>query len=117
MVDLAKERRAYVKALEQGVERLRRMLAEIPEVRRAVLFGSYAAGRRDLVTDLDVLVEIDSPLDFVTRTARLYQRLDLGVDLDLLVYTPAELAEMPEGGLARRALAEGEVIYERDSAR
>ena len=50
-------------------------------------------------------------------TARLYQRLDLGVDLDLLAYTPAELAEMPEAGLARRALIEGEVIYERDVPR
>jgi predicted nucleotidyltransferase len=117
MIDLTKERRAYAEALEQGVERLPQMLAEVPEVRRAVLFGSYAAGHRHLTTDLDVLVEMDSPLDFVTRTARLYQRLDLGVDLDLLVYTPAELAEMPESGLARRALAEGEVIYERDAAR
>jgi len=116
VVDLADERRIYVEALEQAVVRLRTILPDIPEVRRAVLFGSYAAGRRDLLTDLDVLVEMDSPLDFVTRTARLYQRLNLGVDLDLLVYTPAELVQMPEGGLARRALAAGEVIYERQAA-
>lgn len=116
MSDLADQRTAYACALERAVERLRRVLADIPEVRRAVVFGSYAAGRRDLMTDLDVLVEMDSTLDFVTRTARLYQRLDLGVDLDLLVYTPTELANMAEGGLARRALAEGQVIYERDAA-
>lgn len=116
MLDLAKDRSSYIQALEQAVERLRQLLPEIPEIRRAVLFGSYAGGRRDLLTDLDVLVEMDSPLDFVTRTARLYQKLDLGVDLDLLVYTPAELVEMPETGLARHALAEGEVIYERDAA-
>ncbi len=117
MVELGKARSEYASALEESVERMRRVLAEIPEVRQAVLFGSYAAGRRDLTTDLDVLVEMDSSLDFVTRTARLYQRLGLGVDLDLLVYTPAELSTMPHGGLAHRALAEGKVIYERDPAR
>ncbi|MBA2563843.1 MAG: nucleotidyltransferase domain-containing protein [Gemmatimonadetes bacterium] len=117
MIDMGEERTAYTEALQRGVERLRRVLADMPEVRRVVLFGSYAAGRRDLATDLDVLVEMDSQLDFVMRTARLHQKLSLGVDLDLLVYTPAELAAMPESGLARRALAEGEVIYERDAAR
>ncbi len=117
MVDLTNERRAYARALEHAVQRLSRRLAEIPEVRRALLFGSYVAGRRDLTTDLDALVEMDSQLDFVTRTARLYQRLDLGVDLDLLVYTPAELARMPERGFVCRALEEGQVIYERDATR
>jgi hypothetical protein len=34
-----------------------------------------------------------------------------------MVYTPAELAAMPERAFARRALAEGKVIYERDAAR
>jgi predicted nucleotidyltransferase len=117
MVDLRQERKVYIEALERAVERLRRLLSEIPEVRKVVLFGSYAEGRRDLATDLDVLVEMDSPLDFTTRTARLYQALDLGVDLDLLVYTPDELPKMSGNAFARRALSTGEVIYEKDAAR
>jgi len=28
----------------------------MPEVQQVILFGSYAAGRRDLFTDLDVIV-------------------------------------------------------------
>jgi len=38
------------------VDRLKRELASIPEVERVILFGSYVRGRRDLLTDLDVLV-------------------------------------------------------------
>lgn len=116
-MDLAEERTAYVRALEDAVERLCRAFSGMPEVRRAVLFGSFAAGCRDLTTDLDVLVEMESSRDFVTRTARLYQMLDVGVDLDLFVYTPPELAEMEPRGFIRRALAEGKVIYEKDASR
>jgi hypothetical protein len=33
---------------------------------------------------------MDSPLDFVTRTAEMYRYLSAPVDMDLLVYTPEE---------------------------
>jgi predicted nucleotidyltransferase len=53
--------------LEALVIRLR----GIPEVYKVVLFGSYAKGRRDLFTDLDLIVVMDSRDDFVTRCAEL----------------------------------------------
>ena len=46
-------------------------LRGIPEVYKVVLFGSYAKGRRDLFTDLDLIVVMDSRDDFVTRCAEL----------------------------------------------
>lgn len=115
VTDLAFQREAYGRALDHALDRLRHVFAELPEVRRAIVFGSYAMGRRDLATDLDVLVEMESPLDFVTRTARLYPRVAAGVDLDLFVYTPAEIERMSSHGFVRRALEEGVVIYEKDA--
>lgn len=46
-------------------------LRGIPEVHKVILFGSYAKGRRDLFTDLDLIVVMDSRDDFVTRCAEL----------------------------------------------
>jgi predicted nucleotidyltransferase len=87
----------------------------MPEVDRVILFGSYANGRRDLFTDLDVLVVMKSDLDFVSRTADLYGRLDMDVDFDLLVYTPEELERRRETGFVQHVLKTGKVIYEKDT--
>ncbi len=90
-------------------------LSALPEVERVVLFGSYLHGRRDLFTDLDLVVIMRSGEDFVTRTARLRSLVggQLGVDLDLFVYTPEEVAACGSRGFIGHALAEGKVIYER----
>lgn len=110
---LAEERKRYAAALERAVEGITRHLRQKPEVRRVVLFGSYAAGRRDLRTDLDLLVVMESSEDFVTRTARLHTELHSGVDMDLLVYTPEEFERVKERGFVRRALQTGVVLYEK----
>jgi predicted nucleotidyltransferase len=113
---LAVRREQYRDALEEAVEQIVAALARRPEVERAILFGSYARGRRDLFTDLDVLIVMDSTLDFVSRTAEMYRDLSCPVDLDLIVYTPEELARNRNRGFIRRALEEGKVIYERRTA-
>ncbi|MFN2433300.1 MAG: nucleotidyltransferase domain-containing protein [Gemmatimonadota bacterium] len=114
-MDLTGKRRRYAEALDSALQTLALRLGAMPEVRRVVLFGSAAAGRRDLTTDLDVLVVMDSEDDFVTRTAALYRRLQLGVDLDLLAYTPAEFERMRGRTWMRNALRESRVVYEKDT--
>lgn len=113
---MAERRRQYCEALAQSVAAIQAALANMPQVRRAILFGSYAAGRRDLLTDLDILIIMDSPLDFVTRTAEMYRTLSVPVDLDLLVYTPEEVERCRHQGFLHRILEEGTVIYEASSA-
>lgn len=119
MMALAAQREQYQQDLDRAVATIVRSLARRPEVERVYLFGSYARGRRDLFTDLDLLVIMDSPLDFVTRTADMYQYLSssenapIGVDMDLLVYTPEEFRHNANRGFIRRALKEGKLIYER----
>jgi len=71
IVTLSVQRERHVAALARDLEYVVEQLGSIPSVQKVILFGSYAAGRRDLLTDLDVLVVMDSPLDFVARNVEL----------------------------------------------
>lgn len=102
-----------MKKLEESLSYLVQVLSSMPEVERVVLFGSYAQGRRDLLTDLDVLVVMQMDLPPLERSKLLYQTLAFPVDLDLLCYTPLEMAKMEESPFLRRVLKEGIVIYEK----
>ncbi|MGH2543111.1 MAG: nucleotidyltransferase domain-containing protein [Ardenticatenaceae bacterium] len=112
---LADQRRMYQEALAAALAAIVAALARRPEVERVILFGSYAEGRRDLFTDLDILIVMQSPLDFVTRTAEMYRYLSdvIGVDVDLLVYTPEELQRNRGRAFFRQALEKGKVLYEK----
>ena len=110
---LAVGQRVNQLALEQALADVITALGRRPEVQRAILFGSYAEGRRDLFTDLDILVVMESPLSFIDRTAEMYQYLSAPVDMDLVVYTPEELMRLQDRGFVRQALAKGTAIYER----
>lgn len=109
---LARERAAHARRLEESVRELTRKLAGLPGVRRVSLFGSYAKGRADLFTDLDVLVVMDTDESFVERLASLYRYLALPVDLDLLCYTPEEFETMRDRPFLRRVLEEEVVLHE-----
>ncbi|NOX60911.1 MAG: nucleotidyltransferase domain-containing protein [Chloroflexi bacterium] len=112
-MNLAEKRRMYAQELEATLARVVEELARRPEVHRIILFGSFLRGRRDLFTDLDLLVVMDSSQDFVSRTAQLYQELDAPVDMDLFVYTPDELERNRNRGWVRKILEEGKVLYEK----
>ena len=111
---LLQRRAEYAEALDRALDRIVAQLAAMPEVERVILFGSYAAGRRDLFTDLDLLVVMASDQNFVRRTAELYRRISADVDVDLLVYTPEEFERLRERGFVRQALTSGKVLYEKE---
>ncbi len=115
-MELKQKRLAYRQALEESLDEILKRLGELPEVERVILFGSYAAGRRDLFTDLDLIVVMDTDRDILHRTTELYQKLHSEVDLDLLVYTPDEFERLQEGGFMRHALETGRVVYEKKRA-
>ena len=109
-----KQRRAqYRQALDDALDKVLDCLTKMPEVEKVILFGSYAAGRRDLFTDLDVLVVMDTEQEFLDRTAELYRQIQVDVDMDLLVYTPEEFERQQQSGFVRHAVATGQVIYEK----
>lgn len=110
---LAQARNEYNQALEAALDKILDHLSSMPEVEKVILFGSYATGRRDLFTDLDLLIVMDTEQDFINRTIELYRQIQTDVDLDLLVFTPEEFERRQERGFVRHALVTGKVIYEK----
>jgi len=105
------------------LERLRSELAEIlprlidDQTERVVLFGSAASGRVGASSDLDLLVVRRDARRPAERVDALYRRVQPRIAIDLLVYTPEELAAATaESSFLRTALRDGQVLYERSSA-
>jgi predicted nucleotidyltransferase len=112
-MELKTERERYALHLEKAVHRAATALSALPAVRRVSLFGSYARGRRDLFTDLDFLVVMETEAGVVDRLRNLYGLLALPVDYDVVCYTPAEWEQMQHQPFWRRALREEIVLHER----
>lgn len=97
--------------LRREAERLAELLAA-RGARQVVLFGSTVADDNRPVDDIDLLVVVETDVPFAERAARLLVELASREAVDLLVYTPAELAELRErSGFVRRALATGIVLH------
>ncbi|GIW40292.1 MAG: hypothetical protein KatS3mg076_0869 [Candidatus Binatia bacterium] len=111
--DLAEKRAAYVRELEAALAESIRILSSIEEVERVSVFGSYARGKRDLLTDLDLLVVMRTEMPFLERLGFLYGRLALPVDADIFSYTPEELRSLAERPFFRTMLRDEVVLYEK----
>ena len=116
LASLASQRLAYVRRLEDAARHAVETLARVEGVRRVSVFGSFARGRRDLFTDLDLLVVWETDKGPLDRLATLHPLLDVGVDLDLVCYTPAEFEALRESAFLRRVLAEERILYEAGAA-
>jgi predicted nucleotidyltransferase len=112
---LARKRREYRKLLEYSAGQIVAKLYDL-NVEKISLFGSYARGKSDLFTDLDVLVVMDTDKPFTERTTEMYSLLALPVDADILCYTPQEFRRMKETPFLRKALADEVVLYEKESS-
>ena len=109
-------RASYVEKLQSSLNHIVDVLAAMPEVKRISLFGSYASGRADLFTDLDVLVVMETDEGIPERLGRLYSLLAVPVDMDLLCYTPEEFERMKQRPFLRRILREERILYEKGSS-
>jgi predicted nucleotidyltransferase len=76
--------------LDEIISFLRGALSKRENVREAFLFGSLAKKQEGYWSDVDILIvaEVDAP--FVERPRQFFDLLDLGVPVDILVYTPQE---------------------------
>jgi predicted nucleotidyltransferase len=86
---------------------------------RVIVFGSFARGDTHEGSDLDLIVVKDTDERFFDRIGRVRDAcLDIDVDVQPLVYTPAEVEEMLASGnsFLETVLAEGAVRYERDAS-
>lgn len=110
---LDRQRSEYQLALDKALNDVLGQLRAMPQVERVILFGSYASGRRDLFTDLDLLVVVNTEKNIIERTTELYSQIKTDVDLDLLVYTQSEIDNHQDSGFLRHILATGQVLYEK----
>ena len=103
-----------VAQLEQLAAQLRPIF-EKHHVLRAIVFGSLARGEASRRSDVDLLVVQHTDKRFLERYDGLLRditQLVIGRDVDLLIYTPQELAQLAHRPLIVAALREGKAIYE-----
>lgn len=99
---------------------IRRLLAALHPygAERIYLFGSFARGEEDELSDLDVVVIKRTDQPFLERLREVGRLLpaDLGA-VDVCVYTPEEFAEMLAQGnaFAEMVAEEGRLIYDRQA--
>ena len=100
--------------LAQIVERILRTASP----QRILLFGSRARGDCHPDSDYDLLVIQDSDQPRYRRSGPLYAALaTLPVEVEIMVYTPAEVHDwsaVPEA-FVTTAIREGKLLYERKS--
>ena len=102
-------------AVIHDLDRLRRRLAPyFKGARKAIVFGSVARGEADEWSDLDLVIIADTTRPFLERYRDFEGLYDVWPRLDLLIYTPAEFAQMRAEGrpFIEQVLAEGVVIHE-----
>lgn len=98
----------------QDLDELKRRLApHLQRARKVVAFGSVARGDSDQWSDLDLLIVAETSRPFLERFKDFAGLYNVWPRLDLLIYTPAEIARMiaEENPLVLRALAEGVVVH------
>ena len=91
-------------------------IVEAVHPERVVLFGSHARGDAAPRSDVDILVVANSDRPRYERAIPIYRAVaDLPVELDILVYTPAEVRDWSrvDQAFVTTALREGRVLYER----
>lgn len=79
---------------EELIRILRQKLGGHKNALEAYLFGSVAKGRPGFWSDLDIIIVADTSEPFVERPRQYFDLLDLGIPVDILVYTPQEFTAM-----------------------
>ncbi|MBM4048380.1 MAG: nucleotidyltransferase domain-containing protein [Planctomycetes bacterium] len=98
------------------MEEIVRRIVEVVQPRRIILFGSRARGDAQSESDIDLLVIADSKEPRHRRSAPIYGALSkVLIPMDIVVFTPEEVAEWREvrQAFVTTAVREGKVLYEK----
>ena len=82
---------------------------------RAIVFGSLARGEASRRSDVDLIIVQHTEKRFLDRYDGILREVAQAVpgrDVDLLIYTPQELAQLTHRPWIAKALVEGTTIYE-----
>jgi predicted nucleotidyltransferase len=85
------------------------------KIEKAILFGSHARNEASRHSDIDLILIKNTNLRFLDRYEGVLAAFSQALpewDVDILIYTPKELAEISQRHFIRQALKEGKVLYE-----
>lgn len=104
--------------ITKKLEKITQKIVRMVQPEKIILFGSYASGNPTTDSDVDLFVIKDTDED--QREMEINLRVNLfpaGVPLDLLVYTPHEVAERLRLGdfFISHVMANGKLLYDRSS--
>ncbi len=101
---------------QKTIQHIVRVITTNLSPRRIILFGSYVRGEAGPNSDLDLFIEMDSPLPPRGRAAQVKQLFDpYPGPMDIVVYSSEEVAywKRAPASLVASVLREGKVLYER----
>lgn len=93
-------------------------IVKLVHPQKIILFGSRARGQARADSDIDILVITESSEPRYRRSRVLYGALrNIRVPMDIVVYTPEEVAEWSEvrQAFVTTAIREGKALYEEKS--
>lgn len=107
------------------IEKIMEKLLEI-NIYKVILFGSYAEGREDNESDIDLLIVLDDNtlpenydqwLEIKMKVRRLLREINREVAIDLLIYTRPqyEIIQTEMNSFQKEIHETGKVLYEKAS--
>ena len=84
-------------------------------IQKAILFGSLARNEASRHSDIDLILIKNTHLRFFDRYEGILVSFSQALpewDVDILIYTPEELAKISHRHFIKRALEEGKILYE-----
>lgn len=89
-------------------------IAERFDPQKIILFGSYAYGAPRPESDVDLLIIMETPLREIQQAQKIREYIDPLFGLDLIVYTPANLARRLDLGdlFLCEVITRGKALYE-----
>jgi uncharacterized protein len=85
------------------------------KIEKAILFGSLARNEASHHSDVDLILIQKTNLRFLDRYDGLLASFSQALpewDVDILIYTPEELAKISDRRFIQQALEEGKILYE-----
>ncbi len=101
------------------IQQIQQILVEIEQPKVIYLFGSYAYGKPDEQSDIDILVVSDYTLPRRKRGIKARKELaKLHLPIDIVFYTPEEINKYNDASLAfiTTITQKGRKIYEQPAA-